>query len=224
MPYDPERHHRRSIRLKGYDYTQSGAYFFTIVTQDRMCLFGDVAGGDMQLGDAGAMVQTVWDEIPGHYPGVDIDAFVVMPNHIHGIIVLIGVPAVSTPSPEVGAGPRTRPGSVAPDLTSPDETGGQLGPPRGQPPGQPRGVAPTVLTLSLPDVVHRFKTLTTKRYTDGVRHHGWAVYPGRLWHRNYYEHIIRDQAGLNQLRQYIADNPARWAEDDENPTAPNHLL
>ena len=131
MPYDPERHHRRSIRLKGYDYTQYGAYYVTTVTQGRISLFGDVVGGEMRLDDAGAMVQSVWDEIPGHYPGVDIDAFVVMPNHIHGIIVLTGGP--------VGAGPRTRPGSVAPDLTSPDETAGQLGHPRGQPPGQPPG-------------------------------------------------------------------------------------
>ena len=73
-------------------------------------------------------------------------------------------------------------------------------------------------------MMHRLKTLTTKRYTEGVKQHGWAAYPGRLWQRNYYEHIIRDEAALNRIRKYIADNPARWAEDDENPAAPHYLL
>jgi REP element-mobilizing transposase RayT len=98
-------------------------------------------------------------------------------------------------------------------------------------PGQPRGVAPTNAhvgdkrerppagrrVLSLPDVVHRFKTLTTKRYIDGVRQYGWPAFAGRLWQRNYYEHIIRNEASLNQIRRYIAENPARWAHDPENP-------
>jgi len=105
VPYDPERHHRRSIRLRGYDYTQAGAYFFTICTQDRACLFGDVIDGAMRLNDAGLMVQTVGDEIPEYYPGVDIDAFIIMPNHIHGIIVL---PAHSDPAPGIGQPPSAR--------------------------------------------------------------------------------------------------------------------
>jgi putative transposase len=85
-----ERHHRRSIRLKGYDYSQAGAYFVTICTQDRACLFGDVVNGEMLLNAAGRMVQTVWDDVPNHYPGVELDAFVVMPNHVHGIVVVAG--------------------------------------------------------------------------------------------------------------------------------------
>ena len=141
----------------------------------------------MVLNDAGIMIQTVWQEIPNHYPGVNVDAFVVMPNHIHGIIIL------------VGAGPCACPNS---------------GPCAG--PGQPQGVAPT---LSLPDVVHRFKTMTTKRYAVGVKQHGWQPFPGRLWQRNYYEHIIRDDESLNRIRQYIAENPLRWYLDRENPNA-----
>jgi REP element-mobilizing transposase RayT len=73
--------------------------------------------------------------------------------------------------------------------------------------------------LSLPDVVQRFKTLTTKRYSDGVKRHDWPAFAGRLWQRNYHEHIIRSEGSLNQVRQYIADNPARWAYDPENPAA-----
>lgn len=87
MKYDPDKHARRSIRLRGYEYTQSGAYFVTICTQNRDCLFGEIVKGIMDANDAGRMIQSVWDELPQHYPGVDVDAFVVMPNHIHGIIL-----------------------------------------------------------------------------------------------------------------------------------------
>jgi REP element-mobilizing transposase RayT len=200
MKYNPDIHRRRSIRLKGYDYSQAGAYFVTLCAQNRQCIFGNITDERMALNDAGRMVQTTWNEIPDHYPGVDVDAFVVMPNHIHGIVIF------------VGAGTR-----ACPDM------------------GQPQGVAPT---LSLPDVVHRFKTMTTKRYTDGVKQSGWPPYPGKLWQRNYYEHIIRlsacdhlparcaqagAQAGneneLNRIREYIQNNLRKWEIDRENPAA-----
>jgi putative transposase len=213
MTYDQDKHQRRSIRLLGYDYALAGAYFVSIVTQDRACLFGEVVEGAMRLNAAGRMVRTVWDELPVFYPGVDIDAIVVMPNHIHGIIVL------------VGAAPRGRP-----DIGSDGVPGsGQARPDAGPDAGQARGPAPTALSLgctaislrdtamSLGDVVARFKTMTTKRYADGVKHLGWASFRGRLWHRNYYEHIIRDEPALDRIRRYIAENPLQWAFDAENP-------
>ena len=80
--------------------------------------------------------------------------------------------------------------------------------------GQPQGVAPT---LSLPDVVHRFKSLTTSRYRLGVTQKGWLTFPGRLWQRNYFEHIIRDENDLDEIREYIMNNPNKWDLDDENP-------
>jgi REP element-mobilizing transposase RayT len=83
-------HHRRSIRLPGYDYAQTGAYFVTICTQNRECLLGEVVDGEMVLNDAGRMVQSVWDGLPGRFPTVELDQFIVMPNHLHGIIVLVG--------------------------------------------------------------------------------------------------------------------------------------
>jgi len=185
---------RRSIRLKDYDYHHAGAYFVTIVSQDRRCLFGDVVDGKMQLNAASQMVQTVWDELSNNYPGVETDYFVVMPNHIHGVIVF------------VGADPRACP-----------ESG-----------GQPQGVAPTktqsayadvARSLSLPDVLHRFKTLTTQRYAVGVKDYGWVRFNGRLWQRNYFEHVIRDENSLHRIREYILDNPMRWEFDRENPAA-----
>jgi len=81
-------HRRRSLRLKGYDYSLAGAYFVTICTQDRACLFGDVVDGVMRLNEAGQMVAALWDGIAARLSGVEIDQFVVMPNHLHGILVL----------------------------------------------------------------------------------------------------------------------------------------
>jgi len=178
VKYDPTRHHRRSVRLPAYDYAQPGAYFMTICTQNRECVFGRIVDGRMILTEPGQMVEAMRRQLP-RYHGVDVDAFVVMPNHIHGIIIL------------VGAGPRACPNM-----------------------GRPQGVAPT---MSLPDVVHRFRSLTTARYQRGVLRDGWLPFPGRLWQRNYHEHVIRDEEDLNRVRQYIIDNPARWEDDAENP-------
>jgi putative transposase len=187
MTYDPTRHHRRSIRLPTYDYTQPGAYFVTICTQNRECVLGEVIQGQMVLNARGQMVESVWRQLPQHYPRVEVDAFVVMPNHVHGIVIL------------VGAGPRACPERPArPRVDS----------------GQSQGIAPTI---SLPDVVHRFKSLTTAKYRTGVLQDGWQPFPGRLWQRNYYERVVRNDNDLARIRQYIVDNPARWQEDPENP-------
>jgi putative transposase len=94
MKYNPEIHHRRSIRLRGYDYSQAGAYFVTICTQNRECLFGDMMDGEMLLNDAGNIVHQCWDDIPNHFPHVDLDEFGVMPNHVHGIIMIVDSPSV----------------------------------------------------------------------------------------------------------------------------------
>ena len=89
MPiFDPLIHHRRSVRLKDYNYSQNGAYFVTIVSQHRACLFGEVINGEMILNEIGRIVQAVWKEIPQNFSNVGVDSFVVMPNHIHGIIIM----------------------------------------------------------------------------------------------------------------------------------------
>ena len=88
MKYDPDKHHRRSIRLKGYDYSQPGAYFVTVVTQDRACLFGEIVDGEMQLNNSGQIAKAAWDELPARFPSVRLDAFIVMPNHVHGINIV----------------------------------------------------------------------------------------------------------------------------------------
>ena len=89
MKFDPRIHHRRSIRLKGYDYRQAGGYFVTMVTQGRDMLFGEVVNGEMILNDAGEMIVRWWLELPNKFPNVNVDIFVVMPNHFHGIIFIM---------------------------------------------------------------------------------------------------------------------------------------
>lgn len=88
MQYDPDKHHRRSIRLKGYDYSQAGAYFITICSFQRACILGQVEAGQMKLSEIGAAIQRVWENLPNHYTHLLVDAFVIMPNHIHGLLVL----------------------------------------------------------------------------------------------------------------------------------------
>jgi hypothetical protein len=86
--FSPETHRRRSIRLRGYDYSSSGFYFVTVCTKNKECLFGEIADGAMALSEAGKMIETVWAALPEHYGDLDLDIIVVMPNHLHGIIVL----------------------------------------------------------------------------------------------------------------------------------------
>jgi putative transposase len=131
-----------------------------------------------------------------------------MPNHMHGIIV----------SP-LGAGPRACPGIHAPESFIGQETQkGQIHEVETRQPqkrGQARGSAPA--RLSLPDVVHRFKSFTTAEYRNGVKLYDWPPFNGKLWLRNYYEHIIRNEQSLQKICQYIFNNPLKWAEDEDNP-------
>jgi REP element-mobilizing transposase RayT len=213
--FDPDKHHRRSLRLRGYDYAQAGAYFVTVCTQNRACLFGEAVKGRMAPNDAGKMIDAWWDRLPGKFPTIAIDAFVVMPNHVHGIIVI---------THPVGATPCGRPDFDLTPCGRPD-VDGETGHPRGGAPtmggddGHLRGGVSTV-----GDVVGWFKTMTTNAYIRGVKQSGWAPFDKRLWQRNYYEHIIRSEDSLRRIREYIATNPVRWAEDAENPARHDEAL
>ena len=90
MTYDAQIHHRRSIRLRGYDYSQEGGYFVTICTKDRACLFGTIVENKMQLNETGRFVDDCWKQIPTHFPRVILDEYKIMPNHVHGIIMIEG--------------------------------------------------------------------------------------------------------------------------------------
>jgi putative transposase len=88
--FNPQRPARKSPRLRDYDYGQEGAYFVTICTHNREAIFGDVVNGEMQLSSCGAIIQKCWDDLPKHYVNIELDMFVVMPNHVHGIGVIVG--------------------------------------------------------------------------------------------------------------------------------------
>jgi REP element-mobilizing transposase RayT len=206
--YDPHKHHRRSIRLKGYDYTQEGMYFITICVQGGRCLLGQIQDGEMRPNPAGKMVQQTWDALPKRFPQVDTDAFVIMPNHIHGILAirepLVGVglvPTQNVPNQNMPAQDATEEATTAGRDSAEQATGNRV---------------TTRVTPTLGQIVGAMKSITTHQYTQGVHGLGWVPFEQRFWQRNYYEHIIRNETELSATRRYTRDNPANWHEDQEN--------
>ncbi len=201
MKFDPDLHHRRSIRLRGYDYAQSGAYFVTICTQGRESLFGDIRDNESALNAAGWMIQRWWAGIATKFAFARVGESVVMPNHFHGVVM---ISASDAPDGDpVGAVLSGRPLSAV-DGT---KTATAYQPSQGAHAGAP-----------LPVIVAWFKTMTTNEYIRGVRDRGWPRLNGRLWQRNYYERVIRSEQELQQVRQYIIDNPRRWNDDPNHPS------
>jgi len=109
MPFDPKLHHRRSIRLREYDYSMPGVYFITVVVQDRASLFGEVVDAEMRLNAAGRLIETTWSGLPDFLPGIELDVFTVMPNHFHGIVILQGLDGEDGLRVEPGQPQRTAP-------------------------------------------------------------------------------------------------------------------
>lgn len=190
---------RKQLRMQNYDYSQNGHYFITICTQNREHLFGDIVNSKMQLNDAGKMIETVWNEMPHFYIGINIDAMCIMPNHFHGIIII-------GPGNFVGMGLGCNVGV---------STGCNVCTRMGIPAGTGTGTCPCgdTPTMSLPDAVQRFKSMTTKHYTDGVKHLNWTPFNKKIWQRSYWDHIIRNYADLQRIQNYIKNNPIKWEID-----------
>ena len=187
--FDPQKHHRRSIRLKGYDYSSEGAYYVTIVAQGRECLFGEITNGEMHLNEYGKIVQKWWNEIPIHFPNVELGAFVIMPNHVHGIIFII----------------EERRGEVLSPHENPNDNNLNEN-------NQGAETAP-LRKPTLGQIVAYFKYQSTKEMNRIETDKAIT----RFWQRNYYEHIIRDEKDLQNKTDYINANPSLWDEDDNNP-------
>jgi len=183
-----KRGQRRSIRWAGRDYAQAGWYFVTICTADRQNPLGRIEGAEMRLSQMGQVAEGCWQAIPDHFAGVALDAFIVMPNHVHGIIVISDEGARhASPVPGDAEGAAER-----------DEAARAKGAP----------------ARSLGAIVGSYKAAVCRRI-----HEIGAVAGRSVWHRNYYEHVIRNARQLQRIRQYIAANPANWAVDRENPEA-----
>ncbi len=176
-------YHRRSIRLKGFDYANNGYYFVTICVQNKLKLFwkNDNKRADTgvrpyiyenNLNNVGKMILKIWNEIPNNYVGIEIDEFCVMPNHVHGILIINNV----------GVDPCV-------DLNKINKLG---------------------------IIIKNFKTLTTKIFIDNVKQNNWPKFNKRIWQRNYYERIIRNEKEYLKIKEYIKNNPKMWDRDRNN--------
>lgn len=180
MKYNSAIHHRRSIRLKDYDYSQAGAYFVTICTQGRECLLGEVVDDSVALSQYGVIVEQVWHQIPHHFFSITLDAAVIMPNHIHGIIVIAEESFLVQQESQ----------DLAPNQNAKKPTLGQI--------------------------IAYFKYQSTKLINVAQDLAGV-----KCWQRNYYEHLIRNEVSLAQLRTYIEQNPQKWKHDQLHPQNPS---
>ena len=187
MKYNSDIHHRRSVRLNGYDYSQAGFYFITICAQNSMFLFGEIQNGEMATNNAGQMVNKWWYELNRKYRNIKLHEQIVMPNHFHGII------QIKSP---VGADLCVCPNDLC---VCPDDTHQKI---KGEHTGSP-----------LHAMIQWFKTMTTNEYIRGVKNNHWQPFNKKLWQRNYYEHIIRDEKSFHQISEYIQTNPLKWRDD-----------
>jgi REP element-mobilizing transposase RayT len=204
MTYNPEIHRRRSIRLKGYDYSQAGAYFVTICVKDHACLFGTIMDGKLQYNDYGQIAYEFWLKISEHFSDAKLDEFIIMPNHIHGIITINNC-----------RGEVTSPFSEVVETNSKTKTA----PIQGGETQKTGGATPPLRKHTLGQVVAYFKYQSSKRINQTRNTAGQPI-----WQRNYYEHIIRDDKELQAIREYIRFNPLKWDEDKENPEMKGTIL
>jgi len=193
LNYNPEIHKRRSIRLRDYDYSGAGAYFLTICSWNRECLFGDIADGEMRLNEFGKVVKRQWEQTRVVRTNVELAAFQIMPNHFQGIIILndnVGATRRVARFPET----RRVTGERAIHRIAPtkDISGARSG--------------------SIGAIIGQFKSIATKQINAIRNTPGFPV-----WQRNYYEHIIRNNNEMDRIREYIINNPVKWAEDENNP-------
>jgi REP element-mobilizing transposase RayT len=197
MKYNPTIHHRRSIRLEDYDYSQAGLYFITICCQDMVCRFGKIENGEMVLNDFGKIAYDEWVKLQERFPNMILDAFQVMPNHIHYIIALgngtdtmVGATLAVALNVRAGASP-------APTNTQNDGAGAKRA---GASP------APTVGAI-----VGAYKSLVVNKCLEIYKMQN--EYMGKFWQRNYWEHIIRNEKSYQYIANYIVNNPANWDKD-----------
>ena len=207
--YNPLIHQRRSIMLTGYDYSRDGLYFVTICCHAMESRFGKIENYEMFLNECGVIAFNEWVKMPERFKNIEPDVFQIMPNHMHAIVSLNSVGAALAAAPDANAPNADLPGTAAPDqslIANP-----------GQPhePGQPQGLpvqphpSPT-----LGDIIGAYKSLVANACLELFKSRNESM--GKLWHRNYHEHIIRNERSYQIISEYIINNPAKWNEDKYN--------
>jgi len=189
MPFDSGRHHRHSIRKAGYDYTLPGAYFVTVCSRGKVSLFGDISGDVMQLNQIGHLITMCWLALPRLFPFINLDEWILMPNHLHAIIVI------------AEHGSRVNAQSNTDTLYTRVNTEDKSPKP-----------AHGAVSGSLAAVISNFKSISTRKVNANMGNTG-----SQIWQRGYYDRIIRNAVELDAIRRYIRRNPANWARDADNP-------
>ena len=216
MAYNPNIHHRRSIRLKGYDYSQAGAYFITICCKDRKCRFGKIVVGAsvMELNECGQIAYDEWLKLSERFSNFELDVFQIMPNHMHGIIVLNDI---------VGATLAVVQNAVVQNAVAQNTVAQNAVVQNAVAQNVPNGiialndvgatarVAPTTTNATIGDIVGAYKSLVANGCLDIYKTKNETM--GKLWQRNYYEHIIRNEQSYQTISDYIINNPAKWKDD-----------
>ena len=185
MKYDSTIHKRRSIRLQEYDYSQEGLYFVTICVNEHLCLFGQIKEDKMCLSVIGVIADVLWYEIKNHAINVELHNFVVMPNHIHGIIEIMANTV---------------------DGNDVDNENGNVGARHALPLQTQQSRFQNQGKNTLSSIVGSYKSAVTKH----AHRLGFAEF---AWQRNYFEHIIRNTKDCNNIVEYITNNPVNWKQD-----------
>ncbi|TFG43346.1 MAG: hypothetical protein E4H43_01840 [Bacteroidia bacterium] len=188
--YNPNTHHRRSIRLKGYDYSQAGLYFITICVKDRECLFGEIIHGKIILNYAGKIADECWLKIPKHFPNAVLHEYIVMPNHIHGIIELKWNDSVGTRHV----------------VSLPDNT---------ENPVRARHVVSVHMQNQFSKPIPGSVSVIIQQYKSSVKRFcNKNDFSHFQWQSRFYEHIIRNEQSYEHIADYIINNPKNWKDDD----------
>jgi putative transposase len=191
MTFNSKNHHRKSIRLRDYDYSQAAVYFITACTYHRECLFGEILSDEMRLNHQGVLVAETWKSLVAAHPNAVLDEWVVMPNHFHAIVIL------NQPVGAIHESPITN------EYTN-----------------VPRAIRELPLRMTviqrrnmlLSKLIGRFKMLSSKYINESRNTSGTP-----LWQRNYWERVVRDEKELHAIREYIGNNPRQWHSDQLHP-------
>ncbi len=193
--YNPEIHKRKSIRLKGYDYSCADLYFITICTKNKEPLFGDIDNAKMIFSDGGNIAQRCWQDIPKHYPETKLYEYIIMPNHVHGIIQIT--------NENVGACPRVQ--RRVQNFEPFHNKTLQHDSPKNNHPSKANQYQ-KVIPKSIGSIIRGFKIGVTKWFRQNTEIHS-------IWQRGFYERIIRNEQAYFKISEYINDNPLTWQKD-----------